>query len=118
MLTHCYCLALALALAAVWPGHATARDASGFDRFRLFNECRPMRLVVEEYDNDAPAAIWLTEARIRTLAESRLRAARGPAYGGALPSDAERRLLGPLSASGGVFPQNPVLPQSFERINA
>ena len=84
MLTHCYCLALALALAAVWPGHATAQDASGFDRFRLFNECRPMRLVVEEYDNDAPAAIGLTEARIRTLAESRLRAARGPAYGGGL----------------------------------
>ena len=82
MLTHCYCLALALALAAVWPGHATAQDASGFDRFRLFNECRPMRLVVEEYDNDATAAIGLTEARIRTLAESRLRAARGPAYGG------------------------------------
>ena len=29
---------LALAL-AVWPGHATAQDVSGYDRFKLFNEC-------------------------------------------------------------------------------
>ena len=76
LLTHCYCLALALALAAVWPGHATAQDVSDFDRFRLFNECRPMDLVVEDYDDDDAEAIGLTEARIRTLAESRLRAAR------------------------------------------
>ena len=55
------------------------------DRFELFNECRSMDLLVEELDgvegldSDA-AAIGLTEDRIRTLTESRLRAAR--LYGG------------------------------------
>ena len=63
---------LVLLAAAVWPGHATAQ---GSDRFKLFNECRPMELVVEDYDDDPDAAtIGLTAARIRTLAESRLRA--------------------------------------------
>ena len=68
---------LVLLAAAVWPGYATAQDVSGSDRFKFFNECRPMDLVVEDYDDDDDAeAIGLTVARIRTLAESRLRAAR------------------------------------------
>ena len=68
---------LVLLAAAVWPGHATAQEVSDFDRFKLFNECRPMDLVVEDYDDDPDAeTIGLTAARIRTLAESRLRAAR------------------------------------------
>ena len=71
MLTHCYWLALALALAAVWPGHATAQDT---DRFKLFNECAPMRFFVES--DDDLVAIGLTVDRIGTLAESRLRSAR------------------------------------------
>ena len=44
-------------------------------RFSLFNECRPMRLVVETLPS-AAAEIGLTRERIRTMAESRLRAAR------------------------------------------
>ena len=68
---------LVLLAAAVWPGYATVQDVSGSDRFKFFNECRPMNLVVEDYDdNDDAEAIGLTVARIRTLAESRLRAAR------------------------------------------
>ena len=64
-------------MTAVWPGYATAQDVSGLDRFKFFNECRLMDLVVEDYDDDDDAeAIGLTAARIRTLAESRLRAAR------------------------------------------
>ena len=67
---------LALAL-AVWPGHATAQDVSGSDRFELFNECGPMDLVVERYEGDAGwTDIGLTVDRIQTMAESRLRAAR------------------------------------------
>ena len=48
---------------------------SDFDVFNLWNECAPMRLSVEELPDDA-ADIDLTEERIQTLAESRLRAAR------------------------------------------
>ena len=56
---------------------AGAQEVSDFDRFQLFNECRQMDLVVVDYDDDAGwAARGLTEARIRTLVESRLRAAR------------------------------------------
>ena len=66
---------LALAL-AVWPGHATAQELSDFDRFKLFNECGPMNLVVEDYEEAGWADIGLTMDRIQTMAESRLRAAR------------------------------------------
>ena len=67
---------LALAL-AVWPGHATAQDVSDFDRFKLFNECGPMDLGVEDYGDHAGwIDIGLTVDRIQTMAESRLRAAR------------------------------------------
>ena len=76
MTTNKLVFTMALAL-AVWPGHATAQDRSGFDRFKLFNECRPMNLAVEQYkDNAAWADIGLTVDRLQTMAESRLRAAR------------------------------------------
>ena len=52
MTTHRLVFTLALTL-AVWPGHATAQDVSDLDRFRLFNECTPMKLVVEEYAGDS-----------------------------------------------------------------
>ena len=66
---------LALTL-AVWPGHATAQDVSDYDRFKLFNECGPMDLAVEDYEDAGWADIGLTVDRIQTMAESRLRAAR------------------------------------------
>ena len=76
MTTNKLLLTLALAL-AVWPGHATAQDVSDFDRFRLFNECGPMHLTVEDYGDDADwTDTGLTVDRLQTMAESRLRAAR------------------------------------------
>ena len=44
-------------------------------RFQLFNNCEPIRLVVEDLPI-AAAAVSLTQERVGTLAESRLRAAR------------------------------------------
>ena len=44
------------------------------ERFELFNNCRAMGVVVFFSDDDAP--LGLTEDRISTMAESRLRAAR------------------------------------------
>ena len=44
--------------------------------FALFNKCSPMLLNAEVDTDDAAASIGLTEERIQTLAESRLRAAR------------------------------------------
>ena len=52
-----------------------AQAASDWDRFGLFNACRPMMLVVEELPSDAQA-VGLTRERIQLAAESRLRAAR------------------------------------------
>ena len=43
--------------------------------FKLWHGCEPMSLLVEGLHNDA-ADIGLTEERIRTLVESRLRVAR------------------------------------------
>ena len=43
--------------------------------FFFFNECQPIPLVIEPLTNDE-AEIGLTEERIQTIAESRLRAAR------------------------------------------
>ncbi len=56
-------------------GGAAAQEVSAFDRFRLFNECRPMRLIVEGLPA-AAAEIDLTEAAIQAAVESRLRSAR------------------------------------------
>ena len=56
-------------------GNGLAQEVSAYDRFRLFNECRPMRLIVETLDDDA-LAIDLTEDSIQAAVESRLRSAR------------------------------------------
>ena len=52
-----------------------AQAVSDWDRFKLFNACRPMELVVENLSPDAQA-VGLTRERIQLAAESRLRAAR------------------------------------------
>ena len=54
---------------------ASQQVSEGLARFQLFNECRPVPLLVEYLPSDA-AAVGLTRERVRTLAESRLRAAR------------------------------------------
>ena len=46
-----------------------------YERFRLFNACQPMELVIEGMGTDE-AAIGLTENALQAAAESRLRAAR------------------------------------------
>ena len=62
-----------LALVAV---AATGQDfETRFNRFQLFNNCQPMRLLVEPLP-DAAADIELTEERLVLAAESRLRGAR------------------------------------------
>lgn len=63
--------AAALLLAAP----ATAEEVSGVDRFRLWNACKPMRLVVESLRQDA-ADIGLAEDAIEVAVRSRLRGAR------------------------------------------
>ena len=68
----CLWLAAALALTAA---SASASEVSDQDRFQLWNDCRPMGLLVEEMPDDA-AAIGLTEDAITVAARSRLRAAR------------------------------------------
>ena len=75
MLRRLYKFFSVLAVLAVVTGHVAAQEVSDIDRFDLFNECGPMRLVIKSLPANA-AAIGLTEARIHTLAESRLRAAR------------------------------------------
>ncbi len=52
-----------------------AQAVSDLDRFKLFNACRPMMLVVEGLPSDAQA-VGLTKERIQLAVESRLRAAR------------------------------------------
>ena len=67
-----------LAIFASPAGGAAAQDVSvrdRFDRFQLFNECRPMTLLVGDLSGDA-AEIYLTEAAIQAAVESRLRSAR------------------------------------------
>ena len=64
-----------LAIFAAPAGGAAAQEVSAFDRFRLFNECSTMDLVVEGLPADA-AEIDLTEAAIQAAVESRLRSAR------------------------------------------
>ncbi len=59
-------------------GAAHAEDISvedRLDRFELFNDCRPMYLLVEDLHSDADE-IGLTEESLRAAVESRLRAAR------------------------------------------
>lgn len=66
---------LTVALLAAFSSGSAAAQTGLLDRFQLFNECRPMALLVEGLSEDA-AGIELTKERIRTIAEGRLRAAR------------------------------------------
>ncbi len=50
-------------------------ETTDYDRFRLFSNCTPMRLVVEDLPEDA-LEIGLTKNAIRATVESRLRSAR------------------------------------------
>ena len=69
-------LVFVVVLACTLPRPAAAQGVpEGYARFQLLNECKPMGLVVNPLPPGA-AAISLTRERIRTLAESRLRAAR------------------------------------------
>lgn len=54
---------------------ASAEEVSGWDRFQLWNECRPTQLVVEEMHKDA-GDIGLTKRAIEVAVRSRLRGAR------------------------------------------
>ena len=69
-------LVLAVVL-ATWTERATAQNLTlaNYERFQLFSGCLPMALIVEGL-SDGAAEIELTEERIQTMAESRLRAAR------------------------------------------
>ena len=67
---------LLLAIVAPAPAaRALAQEVSARDRFRLFNECRPMALLVEGV-SAAVVEIDLTTASIQAAVESRLRSAR------------------------------------------
>lgn len=75
-------VAAALVVLAMLPGHVAAqgRDLlpdhrATIERFTLFTNCARMKLVTGGLTDDA-ADIRLTEERIQTVAESRLRAAR------------------------------------------
>lgn len=57
--------------AAAWAETAV----SGLDRFRLFNNCRSLDLVIEDLNKDAPR-IGLKKKEITIAVRSRLRAAR------------------------------------------
>ena len=68
-------LVLLAILATSQADRTLAQEVSTLDRFQLFNECRPMRLLVGELSPDA-AKIGLPEASIKVALESRLRSAR------------------------------------------
>ena len=64
---------VAVVAAALLPVQTEAQSLQ--ERFELFSGCQPMDLIVEGLPSDA-TEIGLTEQRIQTTAESRLRAAR------------------------------------------
>ena len=71
-----------LGLLALLALTATGQDADNpRNRFELFNNCQPMRLVVEDLP-DAAADIELTEERLVLAAESRMRGSRLYTAGG------------------------------------
>ena len=57
------------------PGAIAQSPEERFDRFRLFNDCQPMFLLVEGLPSDA-LEIGLTHESIQAVAESRMRSAR------------------------------------------
>ncbi len=64
-------IAASLITAAV----ASASEVTKFDRFRLWNECRPLEFKVNSLSDDA-TSIGLTKNAIEVTIRSRLRAAR------------------------------------------
>ena len=75
---HRYCWLLLTAwwlLAGAGLAQEPPASLSDLDAFKLWNECAPVELIVERLP-DFAADIGLTEERIQTLAESRLRVAR------------------------------------------
>ena len=57
------------------PASADERAITDLDRFKLWNNCEPMMLVVEKLSDDA-TEIGLTREAVLTTVRSRLRAAR------------------------------------------
>ena len=89
---------LPLALAVLLGAPAGAQDAQDpYERFKLFNECRPMGLAFEEEPD--LEAVGLTVDRMLSTAESRLRAAR------LYDADAETFLLVSTNIGGNGFSQ-------------
>ncbi len=66
-------LTVIVAVLAIFP--AEAEEVTELDRFRLWNECRTIRLVVEDMSEHA-STIGLTKRAVETAVRSRLRAAR------------------------------------------
>ena len=66
---------MAALILLVLPALVEAQDDNTLERFRFFTECAPVSLGVLVLDDD-DEPIGLTEDRVRTMAESRLRAAR------------------------------------------
>ena len=58
-----------------WFERLAQNAPTNFERFQLWNDCRPVELLVEHLSDDA-AKIGLTRDRVETLTRSRLRAAR------------------------------------------
>ena len=65
---------LVLAAVLFLSAPTAAGEVAPLDRFQLWNDCRPTRLVVEGLSDDA-AALGLTEGAIATAVRSRLRSA-------------------------------------------
>ena len=72
-----FAASLILALALSFPVPCAVGDASKdpYVRFRLFSDCSPMWLVIENLSSDAKK-IGLTEEALQAAVESRLRTAR------------------------------------------
>ena len=68
-------LIVASTLCSVAPALAQDEEVTRADRFHLWNDCKPLELVVENLNNDA-AEIGLTGEAIKTTVRSRLRGAR------------------------------------------
>ena len=67
-------VSLIAAASLVLAASAWAENVTGFDRFKLWNNCQKMRLVVESLHKDA-ADIGLTDETLTITVRSRLRAA-------------------------------------------
>lgn len=67
--------ALAVLSFVVLPVPAAMAQIDAYDSFRLYNSCRPMNLLIEEFTRDE-RKIGLSKNGFRVAAESRLRAAR------------------------------------------